>query len=89
VSEKQPEILIRITEAIIWYSFLFLLRELFLCGRAVVFVIGGLLERYFYTAVKVLHTLTMVLTDTGTNFPAVSMNSLLAADINNLMQVWK
>jgi hypothetical protein len=31
----------------------------------------------------------MVLVVTGTNFPAVSVNSLLAADIINLMQVWK
>jgi hypothetical protein len=31
----------------------------------------------------------MVLMVTGTNFPAVNVISLLAADIINLMQVWK
>lgn len=31
----------------------------------------------------------MVLTVTGTNFPAVSVNPVLAADIINLMHFWK
>ena len=41
---------------------------------------------YIYTVYRHIHTFIMVTFDTGTNFPAVSWNPLLAVAMMNIRQ---